>query len=60
MLFNSYEFMFLFLPLMLAVFFGIARYSRPFAALWLLATSLFFYGWRNPAYVGLPVLRARR
>ena len=53
MLFNSYPFLFLFLPATLAGFFSIARYSRPLAGLWLFAASLFFYGWWNPAYVGL-------
>uniref|UniRef100_A0ABX1PFI2 Probable alginate O-acetylase AlgI n=2 Tax=Aromatoleum anaerobium TaxID=182180 RepID=A0ABX1PFI2_9RHOO len=55
MLFNSYEFIFFFLPIAFAAFFWIARYSRPLAALWLFAASLFFYGWWNPVYVGLLV-----
>ena len=55
MLFNSYEFIFFFLPITFAAFFAIARYSRQLAALWLFAASLFFYGWWNPAYVGLLV-----
>ncbi|MBI3433453.1 MAG: MBOAT family protein [Hydrogenophilales bacterium] len=53
MLFNSYPFLFLFLPIAFLGFFQIGRYSRPLAALWLFAASLFFYGWWNPAYVGL-------
>ena len=53
MLFNSYAFLFFFLPATLVGFFQIGRYSRPLAALWLFAASLFFYGWWNPAYVGL-------
>ncbi len=53
MLFNSYAFLFLFLPVTFFGFFQIGRYSRPIAALWLFAASLFFYGWWNPAYVGL-------
>jgi D-alanyl-lipoteichoic acid acyltransferase DltB (MBOAT superfamily) len=52
-LFNSYAFLFLFLPITFLGFFQIGRYSRPLAALWLFAASLFFYGWWNPAYVGL-------
>lgn len=52
-LFNSYAFLFLFLPVTFLGFFQIGRYSRPLAALWLFAASLFFYGWWNPAYVGL-------
>jgi len=42
-----------YLPVVLAAFFAIGRYSRPLAALWLFASSLFFYGWWNPAYVSL-------
>jgi D-alanyl-lipoteichoic acid acyltransferase DltB (MBOAT superfamily) len=53
MLFNSFEFLFLYLPVTLAGFFAISRYNRALAALWLFAASLFFYGWWNPAYVGL-------
>ena len=53
MLFNSPEFLFLFLPVVLVVFFRLARTSHRLAATWLTAGSLFFYGWWNPAYVGL-------
>jgi alginate O-acetyltransferase complex protein AlgI len=44
-LFNSYAFIFVFFPLTFAGFFLIARRSRPAAAAWLAAASLFFYGW---------------
>jgi D-alanyl-lipoteichoic acid acyltransferase DltB (MBOAT superfamily) len=53
MLFNSYAFIFLFLPLTFAGFFLLARMSHVVAAGWLAAASLFFYGWWNPLYVGL-------
>ncbi|GAB4178328.1 MAG: MBOAT family protein [Rhodocyclaceae bacterium] len=53
MLFNSPEFIYLFLPVALAGYFGLARWSHRVAATWLTAASLFFYGWWNPAYVGL-------
>lgn len=53
MLFNSYEFLFLFLPVSLAVFFLLARLGRPLAAAWFAAVSLFFYGWWDPRYVPL-------
>lgn len=53
MLFNSFEFLFLFLPILLFVFFKLGRYSHRLAATWLTAGSLFFYGWWNPAYLGL-------
>jgi alginate O-acetyltransferase complex protein AlgI len=51
MLFNSYEFIFLFLPVVFFGFFRIARSSHRLAALWLAAASLFFYGWWNPKFV---------
>lgn len=53
MLFNSYAFLFLFLPVTALVFFRLGAYSHRLAAAWLGAASLFFYGWWNPAYVGL-------
>ena len=54
MLFNSYEFIFLFLPITFFVYATIGKLSsRRFAIIWLIASSLFFYGWWNPAYLGL-------
>ena len=54
MLFNSYEFIFLFLPITLLVFFSIGgRGHHRIAIAWLVGASLFFYGWWNPAYLGL-------
>ena len=53
MLFNSYAFIFLYLPVMLLGFFQLARFNQAWAAGWLAAASLFFYGYWNPAYVGL-------
>jgi len=53
MLFNSYSFLFLFLPVVLLVFFRLGQYRRQLAAFWLFVASLFFYAWWNPAYVGL-------
>lgn len=53
MLFNSFSFLLFFLPLSVLVFFRLGRYHPPLAAGWLAAASLFFYGWWNPAYVGL-------
>ena len=49
MLFNSFEFILLFLPITLAVYFlaGMARDKR-WALGWLILASLFFYGWWNP------------
>lgn len=54
MLFNSYEFIFLFLPLTLLGFAGLLRRADKEVALgWLVAASLFFYGWWNPKYLVL-------
>jgi len=53
-LFNSFEFIFLFLPVTLFVFFFIGkRNQHQIAMSWLVLSSLFFYGWWNPAYLGL-------
>ena len=54
MLFSSYPFIFLFLPLVIFVFFGVGVFGYHRVALtWLVVASLFFYGWWNPAYLGL-------
>ena len=53
MLFNSYAFIFLYLPVVLLGFFQLARVSHACAAGWLALASIFFYGYWNPAYVGL-------
>ncbi|AYQ30034.1 MULTISPECIES: MBOAT family protein [unclassified Polaromonas] len=53
MLFNSYVFIFGFLPITLFGFFFLGRTSHRLAALWLAAVSLFFYGWWDERYVGL-------
>lgn len=55
MLFNSFEFLFLFLPVTLFGFFRIARLGQEPAITWLVLASLFFYGWWNPIYVPLIV-----
>lgn len=53
MLFNSYEFLFLYLPLTFAAFFLLARVDERLAAAWLALASIGFYGWWNPIYVPL-------
>jgi alginate O-acetyltransferase complex protein AlgI len=54
MLFNSYVFILIFLPITLGVFFIIGRRSHYRLALaWLVAASLFFYGYWNPIYLWL-------
>jgi alginate O-acetyltransferase complex protein AlgI len=51
MLFNSYEFIFIFLPIVVAVFFALGSASRAWALGWIIAASLFFYGWWRPLNV---------
>ncbi len=53
-LFNSYEFLFVFLPVTLAVFFmlGAKGHTRT-AGAWLAVASLAFYGYWNPFHVPL-------
>ena len=56
MLFNSYEFIFLFLPVTFLVFMRLGARHRRWAAGWLAVASLGFYAWWNPAF--LPLLLA--
>lgn len=51
MLFNSYPFLLLFLPMAFGGFLLLGKKSPLYAAGWLLAASLFFYGWWSPRYV---------
>jgi alginate O-acetyltransferase complex protein AlgI len=53
MLFNSYVFIFVFLPIILLIFFCLGAYSHRLAVASLLLASLFFYGWWNLVYVAL-------
>jgi alginate O-acetyltransferase complex protein AlgI len=53
MLFNSPEFIFAFLPVVLVIFFWIAARSHELAAAWLTSASIFFYGWWNAEFVVL-------
>ena len=54
MLFNSHEFVFLFLPAAAAVFFLLGGSGcHRFAIAWLIAASVFFYGYWNPSYLPL-------
>ena len=54
MLFNSFEFILIFIPTVFLIFFGlsIARQERA-SRIWLVFSSLFFYGWWEPIYVPL-------
>jgi alginate O-acetyltransferase complex protein AlgI len=53
MLFNSFNFLFAFLPVTMAGFFLLARRGSGAAVAWLAAASLFFYGWWDSRYVAL-------
>ncbi|MDH4224881.1 MAG: MBOAT family protein [Deltaproteobacteria bacterium] len=52
MLFNSYGFILVFLPVAFIGFFWLGRrFTHPVALTWLVWMSLVFYGWWNPAYL---------
>ena len=52
MLFNSYIFQFLFLPLCLGGFYLFAHWGKAVPAkLWLTGFSFWFYGYFNPSYL---------
>lgn len=54
MLFNSFEYIALFLPVTLIVYFSLNRAEWfKTAKIWLLGASLFFYSWWNPVYLPL-------
>ncbi|HET6519940.1 MAG TPA: MBOAT family O-acyltransferase, partial [Geminicoccaceae bacterium] len=57
MLFNSFEFVLVFLPVVWVGFFLLgARGHARLALAWLTLASLFFYAWWNPAYLPLLLL----
>ncbi|RDU98575.1 MBOAT family O-acyltransferase [Trinickia dinghuensis] len=53
MLFNSFVFLTLFLPIALAVYYAAGAYAPRLAAAWLCVASFIFYGAWAPAFVGL-------
>jgi alginate O-acetyltransferase complex protein AlgI len=53
MLFNSYEFIFIFFPTVLAAYFLIARFSGKLALVAMLAASLAFYAWWDVRFLSL-------
>lgn len=54
MLFNSFEFIFLFLPVTVVVFYSLLKQKwEKLAVTWLVLASLFFYAWWNPPYLVL-------
>jgi len=54
MLFNSYEFLFAFLPITLVGFLLLGRASRNLALNWLILASLVFYAWWRP--INVPII----
>lgn len=57
MLFNSYEFIFLYLPVVFFVFFCLGKWcGQQVATFWLVLASVVFYGWWDHRYV--PILVA--
>lgn len=53
MLFNSYAFIFLFLPIVAAISYLLGQYNSTKSKIWLCAASIFFYGSGNWKYTGL-------
>ncbi|MBR2179460.1 MAG: MBOAT family protein [Selenomonadaceae bacterium] len=54
MLFNSYEFIFLYIPIVFIMYFALAKYfGKRSAIFWLVITSFFFYGYWDWHYVAL-------
>ena len=52
MLFNSYEFIFLFLPITLVIYFLLNRFNKNMLAkAWLVIASLYFYSYFNKSYL---------
>jgi alginate O-acetyltransferase complex protein AlgI len=56
MLFNSLEFIYLFLPSAVALHFLAARWSTSLAVAVTILSSLVFYAWWKPPYVILPII----
>ena len=53
MLFNSYVFIFVYLPIVLGGFFLIGHFNKIAAGAWLALASVFFYGWWSPQFIWL-------
>ncbi len=56
MLFSSHEFLFLFLPATLFIYFVLLRRTRTLQNIFLTLASLFFYAWGEPAFVMVMIL----
>ena len=54
MIFNSFEFLFLLLPLAIAAYFALNRWASHYAGrIWLTVASVFFYAWWDARFVAL-------
>jgi alginate O-acetyltransferase complex protein AlgI len=57
MIFSSYEFIFLFLPICFSIYFFLnLNQKKKYATIFLVTSSLFFYGWWNIIYVPLIII----
>lgn len=57
MLFNSYEFIFLFLPITLVIYFLLNKYNKNMLSkAWLVIASLYFYSYFNKSYLILIIV----
>lgn len=59
MLFNSFIFLTLFLPVSIAGYYLLGARSPRAASVWLCLASFLFYGWWNPSFVLLLTLSSR-
>ncbi len=50
MLFNSYEFILVFLPLAVAGYFLLNKFGKAISKIWLIVVSFVFYAWMNPKF----------
>ncbi len=57
MLFNSFEFIFAFLPIVFIIYFALRKTNQTsLAKVWLIVSSLFFYSWWNISYLPLIIV----
>jgi alginate O-acetyltransferase complex protein AlgI len=56
MLFSSVTFIYLFLPIVLIVYYGLLRKHRSLQNAFLLFASLLFYAWGEPKFVAVMIL----
>lgn len=56
MVFSSYVFLFIFLPVTLGVYYAIPKKYNSAKNIWLLFASLVFYSWNNPVHLSILLL----